>query len=602
MQIEISELENDIQHYRNAYQKGEPEITDSEYDILLEQLRKIDPNNELLIKVEKSLTLDGEKVSHSISMLSLEKKYSYTDVISWIKKVSRPNGERFKIEPKYDGVSGKYYFESKTLSTRGDGNEGENISLKLPLIELISPRFRNWDEIDEDLLGEIIITHPNFKKCTYTKKNGDKYKTPRNLTAGILNLKDINECIGKIQLSFIDYELESLSLKAIDITENIFSNIVNKIKDCDYPTDGVVFKIEDEVYGESLGVTEHHPRCAIAYKPEDLGVETILEKVVLQHGKNKLTPVAIIKPVIINGVEIKRATLHNAKFLLDNGVTIGDKLEIIRSNDVIPYVQNVERGEYSQQLFFNKCDVCDSPLEYREPELYCTNKNCEGNLVKKLTDSVKFLGIDELGSPTIEKMIDQLGVSDILDILDLTKKDLLLLEGFAETSATNLYGNILKVRSNPIYDYQLLSALNIPGISKGLCKKLCESYSLNEITKVPMENIIALDNFGYERASNIVDHLDEHSNILDGLLKIFSVLSTKKDPNAKVLQKICFSGSFDRPKEHYKQIAKQKGFEVVDSVTKELKYLITAGTATDKVSKARKYNIQILDIKEFLKL
>lgn len=599
----LNKIVEAIKYHQQKYWEGNPEISDQLYDQLIERLRSIDPNHEILNSIEYNRFSTNKKVSHSKLMLSLEKKYSFQDVISWVNKVTRPSGDRFKIQPKYDGIAAKFYHEDKLLATRGDGSEGEDITSKLKLIELISPNFNNWDEVNIDLLGEIIITQPNFLNCTYTKKNGDKYKTPRNLAAGILNLKEIDDVIGKVKLSFIDYEFETLSLKSIDLTENVFRNIVSQIKNSDYPTDGVVFKLEDEKYGESLGSTDHHYRNAIAYKPEDLGVETILKNVILQHGKNKLTPVAILEPVIINNVEIKRASLHNAKFLLDNDVHIGDILEIIRSNDVIPYVQNVIAGKERKKLIFNSCNFCGSNLIYKEPELYCSNTECVGNLSRKLVDSVKSLGIEELGLPTIEKMISRLGVSSILDIINLSKFQIALLDGFAETSTNKLFENIQKVKNSPIADHQILSALNIQGIGKGICKTLLERFNIDELCNLEVDQLIHIPGIGVERAVTINEALIVNRFILSQLRESFKVIETKIDPAKKrTFQKICFSGTFNLPKNHYKQIARQKGFEVVDSVTRDLKYLVTSGALTDKVSKARQYNIEILDVKEFMKL
>lgn len=595
------ELEEKIKYHREKYWvENDPEISDQEYDRLMEELKSIDPNNYLLNEVEYAPIKN--KVSHQRAMLSLEKKYSFEDVVEWMNKVSRPTGERFKIEPKYDGVSGKYYSIDRILSTRGNGDIGENISDKLPLIQLISSRYSSWDEVEGELCGEIIILDPHFKNCTYTKRNGEKYKTPRNLVAGILNLKDATDAIGKVQLSFVDFDYESISLKGVDITKNVFSNIISKVKQSGYPTDGIVFKLEDEEYGDSLGATDHHYRNAIAYKPEDLGVETTLKDVILQHGKNRLTPVAIVEPIIINNVEIKRASLHNAKFLLDNDVNIGDTLELIRSNDVIPYVLKVIPGENRKKLIFSRCSVCGSDLGYKEPDLFCTNKACSGNLARKLLDSVKSLGIEELGLPTIEKMINDLGVNSILDILSLNSNQILKLEGFADNSAIKLFNNIQAIKTQDIFDYQLLAALNMPGIGQTISKSLLKNYTIDELFNLTVDILVTIDNIGVERALIISESLIENNSLIKDLEKVLNIRISKKEKSANDIYrpKICFSGTFSMPKEHYKKIAKQKGYEIVDSVTKELDILVTAGALTDKVSKAKKYGIRIMDIKEFL--
>ena len=595
----LTELELEIKKHRKLYwEDSNPEISDEEYDVLLEKLREIDPNNFLLIEPEtgEEEIADTDKVFHSVPMLSLEKKFSYDEVRKWMDSVARIPGEVFICTPKFDGCASRYYKDSSILSTRGNGQFGQNITDKIPLIINIDFKTIKPNVLD----GEVLISIEDFKNCKLVKKDSKTYKNPRNLVSGILNLKDISLVINKVILNFITYDTFKIEFISDVFTKDFFNTfLLEKLKDCPYPLDGLVFKLKDNIYGTSLGFTGHHYKNAIAFKDKDRQYKTKIKEIILQHGKAKLTPVAILEPTIISGVTVTRASLHNAKNILDNDIQLGDDAWIIRSGDVIPYIVKTEPGIVRFPPVFNKCPICQSELIYKEPDLFCSKIDCTGNLIKRLAEATKSIEIDNLGEPTIEKMVYELNIENLVDILNLDFQDILELEGFSFKSANKLLQNITNVKS-ATEDYKLLAALNIPGIGMGLFKKIMSKVNIDELLATTVIDLMGFDNLGYDRSFNICSGLLLNANLLQELRSIINVIETKQCIGNTVRPKVCFSGNFVLPKDFYQRIANSKGYEVVTSVTKDLNLLVTSGAITNKYTKAQQYGIKVIDVDEFL--
>jgi DNA ligase (NAD+) len=593
-----NELANQIKIHRDKYWiDNDPELTDSEYDLLIEQLKLINPKHPILTSIEYNAFINSDKkIQHPTPMLSLEKVFSFESIKSWMKKIARSTNEEFVISPKYDGISARYYIKQNILATRGDGQCGEDITNKFPLLEIES------ESNNTNINGEILIKIDRFDTCTLTRKDGRKYATPRNLAAGIMNLKDINNLIGKIKLTFIDHKKFTTDIKYNEFNEEFWKLILEKIKQIGtiYPLDGIVIELKDTVFSNSLGLTAHHPKGKIAFKFENNFAYSTLEEVTFQIGKHKLTPVAHVKPISLNGVTIRKVTLHNAKMLIDNNIHIGDQLKIIRSGDVIPYVIGIEQGLNRKPIIIDKCPYCLSPLEYREPELYCSNNICSGSSSKQLYESVRSLGIDGIGQTTIDKFIEHLGVNSILDILTLEQEEIETLPDFGEVSASNIIESIDKV-VNSVEDYKVLAALNIKNIGTRLSKQILSQYTLKELLNISIYELNNIPGLGDVRSDDIIRELSNSEELLINLMELLNIVTTKGTETVS-LGSICFSGTFPKRKEFYQEMAIKAGYNVVEDVTKNLTYLITAGAATSKVNKARSYGLPVLRLEEFLKL
>jgi len=598
-QLTEQELSKLLEYHDGLYwEKAEPEIPDEEYDYIVRCLREKNPEHPLLATVHAPVVRSsGEKIRHSKPMLSLNKAYSLDEVIEWAGKNIRSSDEKFIIQPKYDGISAN--FENGVLATRGDGIFGEDITDKIPLIELEAPGYRG--KLDRPSRGEIVIRNDDFENI-YSKikrADGSLYKNSRNAVAGIMGLKDISHIRSQgAKLTMVDYKLVSYTLKFSEFKEK-WPRIVEEIESLPYPMDGIVIKLADEKYAESLGSTAHHPRSQIAYKFTGIKKETELLDVQWSFGKNCITPVAVMKPVEIGGITIKHASLHNIQNIIDKDIMIGDTVIVERAGDVIPYIVSSRPGKERKSCLIDSCPACNADLKRRGPEIVCTNKNCPEILLQRLLASVRSIGIERLGEPTLRKLIDNLNIQSLKDIFNLRYEDIIYLDGFKEKSASNMIKEINKARK--VSDYQVLAAMNIPGIGPNVAKLILQHYSLQELRNISEEDLAEINGIGPERATWIVKTLKEESEVLDDILSAVELQHTDKN-DSDSMPKICFTGKMPEKRSYYENLASEHGYEPVKTVTSDLKYLVMNDTNAggSKRNKAEKYGIKIISLEDWL--
>lgn len=599
-EMSLQELVQLIEYHNQRYwELGEPEISDDDYDRLMVELRSRDPNHPLLHWVGTQRTASaGGKVKLAKPMLSLDKAYSLEEVVEWAQKYIRSKDELLLAQPKYDGISAN--FDGTILATRGDGEIGEDISDKLPLIELEAPNYTG--QLNRPARGEIVIRKDDFANL-YShiyKKGGGVYKNSRNAVAGIMGLKDISDMIRQhAKLTLADYSLVSFKIKFSELSGR-FAEIIETVEALPYPTDGVVFKLADTAYSESLGATSHHPRGQIAFKFSGIRRKTKLLAVEWSFGKNALTPVAELDPVEIGGVTIKRATLHNAQNIIDMDIQIHDEVTVERAGDVIPYIVSREPGEERINAMITNCPGCGSTLVRRGPELCCVNPECFETNLQKLTAAVKNFGIEQLGEPTIRKMMLSLGVKKLSDIFKLTQNQLLKLDNFAEKSAANLYREIDTAKH--VADYQFLAALNIPNIGLDIAKILLKHFKLEELSSLSEDELLNVPGIGEKRAKAIVEILHSEAQEINDLLATVEVSKTAQN-SSTTRPTICFTGKMPEKRSFYENLAAEHGYEAVDSVSQSLSLLVTADISSNssKTGKAKKLGIPIVELQDFLR-
>lgn len=598
--MSIQELVLLIEYHNQRYWKlGEPEISDDDYDRLMVELRNRDPNHPLLHWVGTPHTASfGGKVKLAKPMLSLDKAYSLEELVEWAQKYIRSKDEWLLAQPKYDGISAN--FDGTILATRGDGEIGEDISDKLPLIELEAPNYTG--KLNRPARGEIVIRKDDFANLysQIRKKGGGVYKNSRNAVAGIMGLKDISDMVRQhAKLTLADYSLVSFKIKFSELSGR-FAEIIETVEALPYPTDGVVFKLADTEYSESLGATSHHPRGQIAFKFSGIRRKTKLLAVEWSFGKNALTPVAELEPIEIGGVTIKRATLHNAQNIIDMDIQIHDEVTVERAGDVIPYIVSSEPGEGRINAMITNCPGCGSTLVRRGPELCCVNPECFETNLQKLTAAVKNFGIEQLGEPTIRKMMLSLGVKKLSDIFKLTQNQLLKLDNFAEKSAANLYREIDTAKH--VTDYQFLAALNIPNIGLDIAKILLKHFKLEELSTLSEDELLNVPGIGEKRAKAIVEVLHSEAQEINGLLAAVEVSQTAQN-SSTARPTICFTGKMPEKRSFYENLAAKHGYEAVDSVSQSLSLLVTADISSNssKTGKAKKLGIPIVELQEFLR-
>ncbi len=592
------ELEKLIDHhFRSYWERGVSEISDDTYDALIEALRRLDPDHPLLSRIgSTSIASGGGKVRHPEPMLSLDKAYSLAAVLEWARKFARSPGEPLLVEPKYDGISAR--FDGKILSTRGDGAEGEDITSKLPLVELETPGYTG--PVDRPVLGELVLRNDRFAELSekLTKPDGTPFfKNSRNAVPGILRRDDIRIFQYKqIRLTLVDYNLVSIPL-ALSALEERWDDLLAQLRELPYPQDGVVVKFADETFRRSLGNTAHHPRGEIAYKFSNVRKATKLLGVEWSFGKNCLTPVALLEPVDVNGITIKRATLHNVQNILDMDLMIGDDVIVERAGDVIPYISERTPGKERRSPLIDRCPACRSELIRRGPELVCPNAECPETLLQRLLGAVRSLGIEELGEPSLRQIMQKCGVRHLRELFSLQMADLLSLDGFAEKSARKVLDEIR--RAQKVEDFRLLAALNIPGIGLNVARQLLTGRTLAELRSMSEDSLAEIYGIGPERAKVLCREFSEGREALDELLSAVDLLHAEAEAPKPT---VCFTGKMPEKRTFYEKLAADHGYRPVSDVTKELSLLVAADPTASggKLDNARKYGVAIRGLEAFL--
>ena len=509
-------------HNRLYWEVNAPEISDAEFDVIYEKLRSLAPEHPALSEIHTPEAAGRGKVKHSSLMLSLDKAYTLEALLEWGSKFARTPDELLLVEPKYDGISAR--FDGKTLVTRGDGEYGEDITDKLPLVELEAPGYTGFP--DRPARGELVIRDDDFNTLyrNIRKKDGSQYKNSRNAVAGIVGLKDISGMIFQhAKITLADYRLYSFEVKLSELAAK-WESLKERLAELPYPQDGIVLKFADEEFRKSLGNTAHHPRGEIAYKFTNIKKTTRLLGVEWSFGKNCLTPVALLEPVDISGTTIKRASLHNLQNIRELGVMIGDEVVVERAGDVIPYISSVIPGAERKSPLIDSCPSCGAALKQVGPELVCTGNDCPETSLQRLCAAVRNLGIERLGEPTLRRLMDKCGVKRVSQLFSVTARDLLQIEGFAAKSASNLVNEIQRARE--VNDYQLLASLNIPHIGLNMARQLLQQHTLEELRNMGVEEFSVLNGVGPERANALAEQFSLQHDYLDELLSAVTLKSS----------------------------------------------------------------------------
>lgn len=551
----VAEIEK---HNHLYWEHNTPEISDEQYDTLMRRLEEINPEHPILKTVGAAHVASLGKVKLDEPMISLEKTYYFKDapvgkksLLKWASECKRSEEELFLIQPKYDGISAIY--SGGILATRGQGTEEENVTDKVPLIELETKGYKG--ALNKSVRGEIIIRKDDFKTIysKIKKVDGSYYKNSRNAVGGIMGLKDISDIKKQgAKLTLVDYNLISFAVAFKDI-EKKWQNIVEKIEALPYPMDGIVVKLADRDYRDSLGYTAHHPRGQIAFKFSGLRKQTKLIDVEWSFGKNCLTPVGKVEPIELGGVTIKNVTLHNLKIVREKDWHIGDYVLIERAGDVIPHIVDSEPGEKRISFIIKECPCCHSNLKFDEVELRCVNPTCFETNLQRILAAVRNIGIEELGEPTIRKMMLELGVKKLKNIFNLRIDDLIKLEGFKEKSSSNLYNSIQTAKDTT--DYQLIAALNIEGIGQVVASKILKDYTLKELREMTKIQLSFIPEIGPETSEKLFNALKEQTDILDELLATLNVKSSKTNNIPNTLICVDFDTTkFKKPMKYYEHL------------------------------------------------
>ena len=598
------ELTAAIRHHNDLYwNQGAPEIADADYDDLLRELAAREPEHPLLCEVHAPAVAAGREIALTAPMMSLDKVYSLPELMTWLRRTARSEDEPLLVEPKYDGISCRY--AGGVLITRGkDGRTGEDITDKLPLIELECPGYTG--PVDRPARGEILIRPDRFEalRNTIRTRGNTLYSNSRNVLTGLMMLKEptaiaqveLGMKIAGARLSLVDYTLHSFPT-TLRTFEADWPQLVEKILALPYPTDGIVVKLADAAFRASLGATAHHPRGEMAFKFTNRSKQTVLTGVEWSFGKSSLTPVALLEPVEIGGTTIKRASLCNVQNILDLGLGIGDIVTVERAGDVIPHITARADGAEHRNMVITHCPGCGAELKQVDPELVCPNPDCFETRLCCLSDAVAKLKIDNLGDATLRQLMTTYHVRTLRDLFRLSRSDLERLEGFARKSAENLAASLERARRTE--DFRLLAALNIPNIGVNMAKLLLREHPLAELRQMSAETLAEIKGVGPERAAALAREFAAQKDFIDELLDAVTLIETS---GAERRPTVCFTGKMPDRRSRYAALAEKHGYDVLDTVSGSLDLLVAADPSEHgtKLDQARAQNIPIITLEEFL--
>jgi len=573
LQDELDSLREKIRHHEYRYYVlDDPEISDAEFDRLMNELKKAEAEHPELITPDSPTQRVGGKpregfvkVPHSVPMLSLDNAYSEDELRSWERRVHELSGRKdieYVCELKLDGMSLALRYEGGKLArgiTRGDGSTGEDVTSNVRTVRSV-PLSVPSDKLkkagipaDFEVRGEMLMPLESFRKMNEEReKHGlSLFANPRNATAG--TVRQLEPSItAQRRLDFFAYiliansvpgdarptsaqwdtlnALDSAGFKVnprralasnFDEVWNFIGEWEEKRESLPYEIDGVVIKVNSTAMQRQLGFTGKAPRWAIAFKYAARGGITQIEDILIQVGRTgKLTPVAALKPVPIGGTTVSRATLHNMDEIERLGVKIGDWVEVERGGDVIPKVTKViddKDHPRGRKLFHmpEKCPVCGGHVVRAEGEAdhRCVNQKCPAKLRESILHfaSRGVMNIDGMGDALVNQLTDRKIVKDVADIYQLTKADLLKLERMGEKSAENVLREIQNSKKLPLE--RVIYGLGIRFVGERTAQFLAEHFGeMSAIEKAGEEELQQVEEVGPRIAKSIVEFFAEPKN------------------------------------------------------------------------------------------
>lgn len=647
MDVLYTEVERHIDLY---YVQNNPEISDSEFDSLITELKNLEEKYPQYRRdnspTERVNGIADEntfvKVTHEVPMLSLAKAMDIDEVNVWL--AGKPEVDEFSIEPKLDGLACKLVYKKGVFvqaATRGDGVVGEDITATAMLIPNIPKTLAK--DYDIEVRGEVFL--PKSGLDSVNKVSTRQYKNVRNAASGILRSKTpVKEICQNLKfgaymlVNFDQYGVPSHT-EAMDLIQDLGFTTTNMLDEnfclsrvnndatakqiidayleqiasirdrLDFEIDGMVLKANSYSAQRKLGSKTNVPNWATAYKFPAMSAITVVEEVEwLLGNKGNITPRAKVKPVKIGGVTVTYITLHNIDEMGKLGVMIGDHVSIERRGDVIPKIVSVLKdlrtGCEQEIIVPHVCPVCNGTITYDGIFPRCDNTECGGRQVFRIENFVKALEIDNFGITAIEKAVEAGKISDVADIYDLKVEDLADLERMGKRSAQKIVTNIEKSKFAPLA--RVITGLTIKGIGDNSGKILAKRYgTLDNFMTAKYEELIELQDMGDISATNIVNWLADTNN-QNVLIKLISreigmtqEEETISDGKLTGLT-FAFTGTLSiGRKEFIKLIENNGGIE--SSIKKGLNYLILGeGGKIEKVNKAKSHGATILSEQQFM--
>lgn len=660
----IEQLRKELDHHNYQYYiKDAPEISDLQFDQLLEELQKLeaefpqfdDPHSPSR-RVGGGITKDFPTLPHKYPMLSLSNTYSREELEDYLKRTQKALPEEeieFVCELKYDGAAISITYKDGVLAqalTRGDGTQGDEITNNIKTIASIPLRLRGSDyPADFEIRGEVFMPVAGFAELNRKRleEGLEPFANPRNSASGSLKMQD-SALVAERPLDCFLYFVMQEDSKIENHYEAVLTagewgfkvprpekNYLRKAKSIDeifefinywdaarhdlpFEIDGIVIKVNSYRQQERLGATAKSPRWAIAYKFKAEQQETILESVSYQVGRTgAITPVANLKPVALAGTTVKRASLHNADQIAKLDLRIGDTVYVEKGGEIIPKVIGVNFAKRNPEApefeYIQHCPECDTELIRLEGEAlhYCPNEDaCPPQVSGRIQHFIsrKAMDIEGMGSETVEQFVQAGLIKNIADLYELGVSDLLPLERMAEKSAQNIVSGIAASTAIPFE--RVLFALGIRYVGETVAKKLARHFeTIEALMAANLEELTAVDEIGDRIAESVLAFFAkvEHRELIERLKAAglqFTVV--KQEGASKSLEglSIVISGNFERfSRNELKELIELHGGKNTGSVSGKTSLIVAGeGMGPSKRKKAEDLGVKIIDENEFAQM
>ena len=640
-------------HEHRYYVLDDPELSDAEFDRLMDELKALEAvHPELITPDSPTQRVGGKpregfvKVPHSLPMLSLDNAYNEDELRDWERRVQELTGEShvdYVCELKLDGMSLALRFEGGKLAlgiTRGDGTIGEDVTLNVrtvrsvPLAIPAKTLTKAHLPADFEVRGELLMPLGSFLRMNEEREAQGlpRFANPRNATAGTVRVLEPNVTASR-RLDFFSYfllvnrhtffERHSESLKALqtagfkvnpnhrlvhnlDQVWEFINEWEGKREGLPYEIDGIVIKVDRVALQQELGFTGKAPRWAIAYKYAARSGETQIEDILIQVGRTgKLTPVAALQPVLIGGTTVSRATLHNMDEIERLGVRIGAWVLVERGGDVIPKVVKVLEDKPRGHRHFHmpeRCPVCGGHVVRAEGEAdhRCVNANCPAKLRESIRHfaSRGVMNIEGMGDSLVNQLVEAGLVKNVADLYDLTEEKLLTLERMGKKSAENILNEIENSKKLPLE--RVIYGLGIRFVGERTAQFLAEAFgSMDAVMKASEEELQEVNEIGPRVSAAIREFFDEPKNV--DLVKRLQKYGLKFEGHKKERgttlagKTFVLTGTLERhTRDEAKKLIEDAGGKVAGSVSKKTDYVVAGAEAGSKLDKARELKVAII--------
>jgi DNA ligase (NAD+) len=662
VQHKLETLRDKIRYHEHRYYVlDDPEVSDTEFDRLMNELKAIEAEHpELITRDSPTQRVGGKpregfvKVPHSTSMLSLDNAYNEDELRDWERRVHELTGEAkvdYVCELKLDGMSLALRFDNGKLTlglTRGDGSIGEDVTANVRTVRSVPLTISDKTlakaglPSDFEVRGELLMPIASFLRMNEEREAQglSRFANPRNATAGTVRQLE-SKITAQRRLDFFSYALfsdgrnifdrHSGALKALQVAGfkvNPNHRLVHSLDEVlafihqwedkrdslPYEIDGIVIKVDRIALQQELGFTGKAPRWAIAYKYAARSGETQIEDILVQVGRTgKLTPVAALKPVPIGGTTVSRATLHNMDEIERLGVRIGDWVVVERGGDVIPKVVKVDDSKPRGKREFHmpeRCPECGGHVVRAEGEAdhRCVNANCPAKLRESIRHfaSRGVMNIEGMGDALVNQLVEKGLVRNVADIYKLSETDLLTLERMGKKSAQNVLREIEQSKKLPLE--RVIYGLGIRFVGERTAQFLAEHFgSMEAFMKASEEELRQVNEIGPRVSASIREFFDEPKNValVEHLREAGLVFKGKRKERGTALTGKTFvlTGTLARhTRDEAKRLIEDAGGRVSGSVSKKTDYVVAGAEAGSKLDEARELGVRVIGEEEMERL